>query len=177
MKLINIRIKMSIIIIFLLFSLLIGRLLYIQIFNNEVYIDRAYDLWTRNIVVNSRRGNIYDRNKKLIVGNTLSPTITIIPNQIKDKEKACGIIADILGINTGDLIYHFEKNVSVEILKPEASKISEEKAKKIMSYNLEGVYVASDVVRYYPYGNVLAHVLGFVGVERDFGTIFFIKKI
>ena len=109
MKLINIRIKMSIIIIFLLFSLLIGRLLYIQIFNNEVYIDRAYDLWTRNIVVNSRRGNIYDRNKKLIVGNTLSPTITIIPNQIKDKQKACGIIADILGINTGDLIYHFEK--------------------------------------------------------------------
>ena len=48
-------------------------------------------------------------------------------------------------------------------MKPEASKISEEKAKKIMSYNIEGVYIASDVVRYYPYGSLLSHVLGFVG--------------
>ena len=167
MKLIHLRIKYSIIIILLMFSLLIGRLLYVQIFNNEVYIDRAYDLWTRNIVVNSRRGNIYDRNNKLIVGNTLSPTISIIPNQIKNKEKTAGIIADILGIDTGDIMYHFEKKVSVEILKPEASKISEEKAKKIMSYNIEGVYIASDVVRYYPYGSLLSHVLGFVGVDNQ----------
>ena len=51
-------------------------------------------------------------------------------------------------------MYHFNKNVSVEIIKPEASKISEDKAKKIMSLNLDGVYLASDVVRYYPYGNI-----------------------
>ena len=167
MKLIYKRIRLCLIIILVLFIVLIGRLTYVQLFNNELYIDRAYDLWTRNIVVNSRRGNIYDRNKKLIVGNTLAPTITIIPNQIKDKEKAASAIADTLGINSGDIMYHFNKNVSVEIIKPEASKISEVQAKKIMSYNIEGIYVASDVIRYYPYGNLLAHVLGFVGVDNQ----------
>mgnify|MGYP003452242014 CR=1 FL=1 len=64
MKLIYKRIRLCLIIILVLFIVLIGRLTYVQLFNNELYIDRAYDLWTRNIVVNSRRGNIYDRNKK-----------------------------------------------------------------------------------------------------------------
>ena len=174
MKKIHFRIKFCIIMILLMFSLLIGKLLYVQVFNNEIYIDRAYDLWTRNIVVNSRRGNIYDRNGKLIVGNTLAPTVSIIPNQVKNKEETASKIAEILGLEVGDIMYHFEKKVSVETIKPEASKISEVKAKKIISCNLEGVYIASDVIRYYPYGSILSHVLGFVGVVRDFGTTKFI---
>ncbi len=167
MKLINKRIKLGIIIIVIAFVAIIGRLSYIQIFNNKLYIDRAYDLWTRNIVVNSRRGNIYDRNGKLIVGNTLAPTVTIIPSQIKDKDKTASIIGEILGYDVNEIIYHFNKNVSVEILKPEASKITEEKAKEIISHNLDGVYIASDVIRYYPYGHYLSHVLGIVGVDNQ----------
>ena len=167
MKKIHFRIKFCIIMILLMFSLLIGKLLYVQVFNNEIYIDRAYDLWTRNIVVNSRRGNIYDRNGKLIVGNTLAPTVSIIPNQVKNKDETASKIAEILGLEVGDIMYHFEKKVSVETIKPEASKISEEKAKKIISSNLEGVYIASDVIRYYPYGSILSHVLGFVGVDNQ----------
>lgn len=167
MKLINKRIFLGIIIILIMFGLLIGRLTYIQVINNEAYIDKAYDLWTRNIIVNSRRGNIYDRNGKLIVGNTLAPTITIIPSQIKDKSYASSSIASVLGLDASDIMYHFNKNVSVEILKPEALNITEEQAKKIISYNIDGVYIASDVVRYYPYGSLLAHVLGFVGVDNQ----------
>lgn len=153
--------------ILILFIILLVRLFYVQIFNNELYIDRAYDLWTRNIVVSSRRGNIYDRNGKLIVGNTLAPTVTIIPAQVKDKEKAASSIAETLGLEVSDIYYHFEKKVSVEIIKPEARKITEEQAKKIISYNLDGVYIASDVIRYYPYGNYLSHVIGIVGVDNQ----------
>ena len=55
----------------------------------------------------------------------------------------------------------------MEILKPEARKITEEKAKEIISHNLDGVYIASDVIRYYPYGHYLSHVLGIVGVDNQ----------
>ena len=177
MKIIKQRTTISIIIILLLFILLLLRLFYIQIFNNELYIDRAYDLWTRNIVVNSRRGNIYDRNGELIVGNKLAPTISIIPSQIKDKDFAASLIAGALGYEVSDIIYHFNKNVSVEIIKPEALKLTEEQAKEIMKHNIDGVYLSSDVIRYYPYGSYLSHVIGIVGVVRDFGTTFIIKKI
>lgn len=167
MKIIKQRTTISIIIILLLFILLLLRLFYIQIFNNELYIDRAYDLWTRNIVVNSRRGNIYDRNGELIVGNKLAPTISIIPSQIKDKDFAASVIAEALGYEVSDIIYHFNKNVSVEIIKPEALKLTEEQAKEIMKHNIDGVYLSSDVIRYYPYGSYLSHVIGIVGIDNQ----------
>lgn len=167
MKLIKQRISITILIIFILFLSLFIRLLYVQVFNGEAYIERAYNLWTRDIVINSRRGNIYDRNGTLIVGNELAPTISIIPSQITDKEVVASRIADVLGYNTGDIMYHFNKNVSVETIKPEGAKISVSQAKKIYSYNMKGVYIASDVIRYYPYGNLLSHVLGFVGVDNQ----------
>lgn len=167
MKAIRKRIKISIYIIIILNVLLILRLFIVQFVKGNLYIERAYDLWTRNIVVSSRRGNIYDRNKKMIVGNVLAPTISIIPNQIKNKEEACGMIANVLGIESGKLMYHFKKNVSTEILKPEARNIDINKAKQIMDLNIDGVYIASDVIRYYPYKNTLCHVLGFVGADNQ----------
>lgn len=167
MKILKKRMSITLLIVFILFISLLTRLLYVQIFNSEAYINRAYSLWTRNITVNSRRGNIYDRNGKLIVGNKLAPSVTIIPSQIENKEETAGKIADVLGLNVGDIIYHFNKNVSIEILKPEATKINIDQAKKIYGYKLKGVYISSDVVRYYPYNNILAHVLGFVGADNQ----------
>ena len=50
------------------------------------YYERALELWTRSAPVSGRRGNIYDRNGKLIVGNELAPTIIAIPKQVKNIE-------------------------------------------------------------------------------------------
>jgi stage V sporulation protein D (sporulation-specific penicillin-binding protein) len=72
-----------------------------------------------------------------------------------------------LNVNSSDLKKHFEKNVSVEIIKPEGRNISLELAKKIIAADLPGVYVSSDVIRYYPYGNTLSHVLGIVGIDNQ----------
>ena len=135
-------------IILILFIVLLIRLGWIQIFHGTAYIERAYDLWTREITVNARRGNIYDRNGKLIVGNTLSPTISIIPKQVKDKEYCALKIAQVLNISAKSILYHFNKNVSVETIKPEGKNITLEQAQKIIQLNLDGVYVSSDVVRY-----------------------------
>lgn len=153
--------------IIVIFIVVLGRIGYVQIVDGTVYIERAYDLWTRNIPVSSSRGNIYDRNGKLIVGSTISPTISIIPSQIENKEETIQKIADILKLKKSDIAYHFDKKVSVEIIKPEARNITLEEAKKIINADLKGVYVASDTVRYYPYGNVLSHVLGITGIDNQ----------
>lgn len=60
-------------ILFFIYLSLIGlvvilcRVGYIVIFKSDVYIERAYELWTRNIPVSAQRGKIYDRNGELIV--------------------------------------------------------------------------------------------------------------
>lgn len=167
MKVVRKRIIIVINTFLVLFTIILCRIAYVQIINGSTFVERAYDLWTRNIPVSGRRGRILDRNGKLIVGNTLAPTISIIPQQIDDKIYAISKIATILEVEADEIAYHFNKNVSVEIIKPEGKNITLEQAKKIVDANINGVYISSDVVRYYPYGNVLSHVIGIVGVDNQ----------
>lgn len=140
---------------------------YVDISKGEEYIERAYDLWTRNIPVSYKRGKILDCNGKLIVGNTLSPSVAIIPKQIKNKEYTINYLSTILKADKNIIKKHFDKNVSVEIIKPEGRNIDIDVAKQIIAKGLDGLYVTGDVTRYYPYGNTLSHVLGIVGVDNQ----------
>ena len=62
------------------------RLTYLKAYTKDDYYERALNLWTRSAPVEGRRGNIYDRNGKLIVGSELAPSIVVIPKQIKNIE-------------------------------------------------------------------------------------------
>lgn len=167
MKIIRNRIFITLYVFLFVFIVILLRLGYVQVIKGDAYIERAFELWTRNIPVSNQRGKIFDRNGKLIVGNTLAPTVSIIPKQVKNKTYTINTLATILNVESNLIKKHFEKNVSVEIIKPHGKNIDLETAKKIIAADLPGVYVASDVVRYYPYGNTLAHVLGIVGVDNQ----------
>ena len=127
----------------------------------------AYDQWTRDIPIEGKRGNIYDRNGNLIVGNSLSPSVAVIKRQILDKELVVNNLSNILNCDREVILKHINKNVSVELIKPEGRRISKEQAEKIVSLNMDGVYVVGDTKRYYPYGDSLSHVLGFTGIDNQ----------
>lgn len=167
MKKIRKRITLFIYLVLISFIIVLVRIGYVQIVKGDVYIERAYELWTRSIPVSAKRGRIFDRNGNLIVGNTIAPTISIIPKQIKDKDYTINTLSTLLKVPKEKLKTHFDKNVSVEIIKPEGRNISLEDAKKVIAADLEGVYISGDVVRYYPYGNTLSHVLGIVGSDNQ----------
>jgi len=158
---------MIIFIFLVLFITLLAKVGYVVFTKGEEYIERAYDLWTRNIPVSYKRGKILDCNGKLIVGNTISPSLAIIPKQVEDKEYTINFLSTVLNVSKDKLEPHFNKNVSVELIKPEGKNIDLEKAKIIISKGLKGVYISGDVVRYYPYGNTLSHVLGIVGSDNQ----------
>ncbi|NLD25829.1 MAG: stage V sporulation protein D, partial [Acholeplasmataceae bacterium] len=167
MKVIKKRICYMVYLFIFIFMAIIFRVGYVQVNKGEEYIKRAYELWTRNIPVSTQRGKIYDRNGKLIVGNKLAPTLSIIPKQVKDKTYTINALSTILKVPTAELEPHFQKNVAVEIIKPSGKNIDLETAKKVIAADLPGVYVASDVIRYYPYEKTLAHVLGIVGSDNQ----------
>ena len=151
----------------LLSLILVVRLFYVVFFMSNVVNPLAYDQWTRDIPIEGKRGNIYDRNGKLIVGNMLSPSVAVIKKQVKDKELVANELSRILGSKKKEILKHLEKNVSVELIKPEGRRITQKQAKEIISLNFDGVYVVGDTKRYYPYNNSLAHVLGFTGVDNQ----------
>lgn len=161
------RILFTYIIIIICFALLFIRLSYVKIAKSDEYYEKALDLWTRNAPIEGRRGNIYDRNGKLIVGSKLTPTLVAIPKQIKDKEDVARKIAKVLECTKEEILRHIMKSVSVEILKPVAQKISIEKALEIAKLNIEGIYIVGDSSRYYPYPEVLSQVIGIVGVDNQ----------
>lgn len=146
---------------------LIVRLSYLKIFTKNDYYERALELWTRSAPVGGRRGNIYDRNGKLIVGSELAPTIVAIPKQIKDVDDTAIKLAKILECSKEKIQKHLNKKVSVEIIKPEGHKISIEKALAIAKLNIEGIYIVSDTKRSYPYGHYLAQVVGICGSDNQ----------
>ena len=151
----------------LLTLILMVRLSFVVFSMSKKISPLAYDQWTREIPIEGKRGNIYDRNGKLIVGNMLAPSVAVIKRQIKDKDYVAEKLSSILETSKEDILKHLNKNVSVELIKPEGRRITVEAAKKIEELNMEGVYVVGDTKRYYPYKNSLAHVLGFTGVDNQ----------
>ena len=147
--------------------ILIVRLFYIVVFMSEKVNELAYHQWTREIPIAGKRGNIYDRNGKLIVGNMLSPSVAVIKRQVTDKKMVAEKLSNILKTDKDIIMNHLNKNVSVELIKPEGRRITTAQAKEIIDLNMGGVYVVGDTKRYYPYGNSLAHVLGFTGIDNQ----------
>ena len=154
-------------VIMLAVLILILRLGYVMFYLTEKISPMAYDQWTRDIPIEGKRGNIYDRNGNLIVGNSLSPSVAVIKRQIADKDYVVEQLSKILECDKTLILKHINKNVSVELIKPEGRRISEKQAKEIVELNMDGVYVVGDTKRYYPYGDSLAHVLGFTGIDNQ----------
>lgn len=161
------RIIFMIVLIMGMLFIIVGRLAYIKIFAQDDYFLKALELWTRDAPIEGRRGNIYDRKGRLIVGSQLAPTVVVIPNQIKNKPKTVSVLSNILNCSKEDVEKYIYKNTSVEIIKKVGQKIDPALASKIIESNLEGVYVVADSKRYYPYGHYLSQVIGIVGIDNQ----------
>ena len=166
-KNIHIRIKIVMLLIFFLFALIIGKVFYIQVFSYEKLNNYATSLWSRNLPIEANRGKIYDRNGVVLADNVTTTSLVLIPNQIEDKEKTAELIAPILGISYEDMYAHVSKKTSIERVHPEGRRLDYKTADKISELELPGVYLLKESKRYYPYGELLAHTLGFVGIDNQ----------
>ena len=166
-KKIDERIKVIFIIILLLFILIIGRVFYIQIFDYEKLNDYAKDLWSRDLPIEGDRGLILDRNGVVLADNLTTTSLVLGPNQIKDKDLTTKKLADILSVSYDDMKEHVYKKTSIERVHPEGRRLSYDIAEKISDLNMDGVYLVKESKRYYPYGNLLSHSLGYVGIDNQ----------
>lgn len=161
------RIKMLFLIIILLFLFIILRVFYIQIFDYSKLSILAEDLWSRDLPIEANRGLILDRNGIVLADNLTTTSLVLIPNQIKDKDTTSGKLAEILGVTKEEMDKHVNKKTSIERVHPEGRRLSYEIADKINELNLPGVYLVKESKRYYPYGTLLSHVLGYVGIDNQ----------
>ena len=163
----QVRIRYVVLMVSLLMIAIIGKVFYIQVFEYDKLNSLASDLWSRNLPVTADRGLILDRNGKVLAENITTASLVLIPNQIKNKEEVATKLAEILNVSYDDMYKHVSKKTSIERVHPEGRQLSADIADKINALNYDGVYLLKEAKRYYPYGELLAHTLGFVGIDSQ----------
>ena len=166
-KKIDKRIRLLLIIFLLIFLIIVLRVFYVQVIDYDKLSSLASDLWSRNLPIEANRGLILDRNGVVLADNLTTTSLVLIPNQIKNKEETTKQLAEILGVTYEEMEEHVYKETSIERVHPEGRRLSYEIADKIEALHLDGVYLVKESKRNYPYGELLAHVLGYVGIDNQ----------
>ena len=166
-KKIDERIKMLFLIMLVLFVFIILRVFYIQVIDYKKLNEYASNLWSRDLPIEANRGLILDRNGVVLADNLTTTSLVLIPNQIKDKDKTTKELANILGVSYDDMKEHVYKETSIERVHPEGRRLSYDIAEQISALEMDGVYLVKEAKRYYPYGNLLSHTLGYVGIDNQ----------
>lgn len=148
----------------LIITALLGRLVYLMIFDAEYYQKRAEALHEREREIKAARGEIIDRNGVVLATNKTVCTISVIHSQIKEPESVIGVLSKELGITEAEVRKRVEKVSSMEKVK---TNVEKEVGDRIRNYNLAGVKVDEDFKRYYPYGKTASKVLGFTGGDNQ----------
>ena len=148
----------------LLMAGLMGRLVYLMIFRSEHYSQMAEDLHQRERTIKAARGQILDRNGTVIATNRTVCTISVIHNQITDKDQVAETLSRTLGLAEDEVRKKVEKYSAREIV---AVNVDKELGDAIRNCHLDGVKVDEDYRRYYPYGSLASKVLGFTGGDNQ----------
>ena len=162
------RLLWSLLLFCVLFTALMVRLAYVQLGQGKELSDKAEDLWRRQLPFTAKRGEILDRNGTALAYNISSPTVWAIPVQVKEPDKTAAALSPLIGMSQEKIIEKITKKKQMNVkLQPGGRKITMELAQKIRDLNLPGIIVAEDNKRYYPYGDLAAHILGFTGIDNQ----------
>lgn len=158
------RILSFVVVLAIIFLAVVGRLLYIQVFNGAFLQARANDQWTRNLPLAAERGAIYDTNGASLAVSYTTYTIYTRAREIKDPISTASLLSSKLGL---DYVSTLEKvsnaTVSEVMIK---MKVDKKVAMDIFNAGHGGVYLSESVSRYYPYGDLLTQILGFTTIDN-----------
>lgn len=143
---------------------LIGRMVYLMIFEAEYYQKKAEALHERERDIKAARGEIIDCNGTILATNKTVCTISVIHSQIKDPERVIRSLAELLDMDKEAVRKRVEKVSSIERIQ---TNVEKETGDKIRDLELAGVKVDEDFKRYYPYHELASTVLGFTGGDNQ----------
>ena len=147
-----------------IFCIISARFFYVQLVWGKELQSKALDQWTRELPVTAERGAIMDRNGVALVENRTAYSVYIRPRSVKDADRTADVLSSVLGLDRSETYRKATTKTTSEYAV--ARKISAEKVNELSVYELPGVYFSKDNERYYPYGDFLSQVLGYVSSDN-----------
>ena len=145
------------------FATLIGRAFYLQIINNDFLQEKGESRYRRDIEVSASRGRIVDRNGDMLAVSTPMKTIWAIPADARTMgAEQKRQLASLLDINLRELEAKIAQEKTFAFIK---RQVAPETAERIAALKLPGVHQEREYRRFYPTGDMTAHIVGFTGVD------------
>ncbi|OAT81814.1 stage V sporulation protein D [Desulfotomaculum copahuensis] len=154
--------------LFMLFALalagMVVRLVWIQFVMGDAWQKKAEEARMRDIPVEARRGNIYDRNGTELVTSVSVSSLYAIPYLVKEPRTEADQLAPLIGMDKERLFSILSRKSCYEWL---ARKLDDGTVKKIKALNLPGIHFVEESKRFYPYPTLAPHLLGFTGIDNQ----------
>jgi cell division protein FtsI (penicillin-binding protein 3) len=144
------------------FVALVARSLFLQGVNNEFLQAKGESRYARVIDMPATRGRVVDRNGDVLAVSTPVKSIWAIPEDVDLKPAQARKLAELLDMDVRDLTRKLATEKDFVYLK---RQIAPDVAQRVAAMSLPGIHEQKEYRRYYPGGDVMAHMLGFTGVD------------
>lgn len=156
---------------------LVVRVAYWQVIRGEELSSKAKAQQQGSSIITASRGNIYDRNGKVLAESASVNTLICNPEDIKEDGDSAVIaarLASVINMDQSEITKLITKNSRYQVIKKRLSTEEAEAVKKLLDPNVDstiakafsGVYFEDDSKRYYPF-NIAPHILGFTGYDNN----------
>jgi cell division protein FtsI (penicillin-binding protein 3) len=144
---------------------LFARGIYLQSLHKEFLQQKGDARYSRNIVLQAHRGKIADRNGELLAISSPVESVWASPPDVHIDKEQTKNLAKLLGMKSADITKKFS-NTQREFVYLKR-RLSPDLAAKVMGLQIPGVYLQREYKRFYPAGDVTAHLVGFTGIDDN----------
>jgi cell division protein FtsI (penicillin-binding protein 3) len=146
------------------FAVTAGRSLYLQAMRTEFLQEKGEARYSRVLEVPATRGRILERNGEALAISTPVQSVWAIPGDVQAPPARLKRLAALLGLQPRELRRKLEDRARDFVYL--RRQIAPETADRVAALGIEGVYQHREYRRYYPGGEVTAHLVGFTGVDE-----------
>ena len=161
--------RLNVITVFLVVVLvcIVFRVFYLQILNHEHFITRAQENRLKIQPIVPPRGLIYSSDGVLLAGNKPSFSLLVVPEKVNDMEGSILRLSRLMQLDTGgvkETLGGLKKRAGFQSVMLKNQLTEEEVAIfSVNRFRFPGFFIDSSLVRYYPMGSDMAHIVGYVG--------------
>ena len=153
-----------------LFLLVIGRLWQLTVLESETLTRRGVSQWTKEGIVTARRGTITDRNNNVLALSATSYMVCADPRLVEDPELFAETLQDVLPLGDSAKTKLRDNTKGSVILKRQVTRDVVDRIRQLKTSadpkaGLAAITFDEDSRRWYPYGQMLAQVLGLTNVD------------
>ena len=145
------------------FAGLAGRALWLQVLNNDFLQRKGESRYSRVMEIGASRGMIVDRNNEPLAISTPVESVAATPGDVEADPADLRKLARLLGLGLDELRSRLSDHRREFVYLKR--QLPPEEAERVVRLGIPGVFLQREYRRYYPAGDVMAHIIGYTGVD------------